>query len=142
MRMSHHASDEEKSSFTSIIDVVFLLLLFFLLQPFKSPELKLESPLSPVDGIPDINRPPYVPIELRIQGQGDRVTYAVNGTRLGADSRQLARAVRDAALGEDVPVVIDAEPGVHFAYVMAALDQCYLAEMKSVRFAAPPPGAP
>ena len=44
-RIKSKFEDEPAFCFTSMIDIVFLLLIFFLLQPFKMPELKLDLPM-------------------------------------------------------------------------------------------------
>lgn len=134
--------DEEAAySFTSMIDVVFLLLIFFILQPFKSPEMKLKCELPKDVGpakTPDIRN--NVRVSIRKARNSSGADFGVNTKVIGSDVTRLANAILEAA-GHDheVAVAIAADPKVKFEHVLLALDQCHVAEMKKVSFEAPPP---
>ncbi len=137
-------SDEPANSFTSMIDIVFLLLIFFILQPFKAPEMKLRSELPKDSGQAASPQTPRPNITLRIQkipGSEGKANFMINTDMIGRDGSTIwEKLLREANGDRTVAVVIDADPGVHFDYVLTALDQCYKAQMQDVKFASPPAG--
>ncbi len=137
MRGPKCPKDRERRGYTSMVDVVFLLLLFFLLQPFKSPELRVDTPADDNVG-PGGGPPPPPAVYVRIRGAGDDVSFSVDQHGLGASPAGLAQRVWHAsAANAGVPVVIQADQAVHFEHVVEALDQCRVAGMETIRFAQP-----
>lgn len=140
-KIKSQVNEEPNDSFTSMIDIVFLLLIFFILQPFKSPEMKLKSEL-PKDSGPSNKAESMDSIRLEIRtlpDTEDQAYYKVQMKKV-LDGDRLYRALLDQAHGDTtVPVVIDSDVAVQFHYVLKALDQCYKAEMVDVKFSAPPP---
>ncbi len=134
--------EEPEFCFTSMIDIVFLLLIFFMLQPFKSPEMKLDNEL-PKDVGPSKNMEELRTIRLVVShNPSDRngAVYYINSTKLGPDYRRIAPALIKECKGDkSLPVSLNAEPTVHFMHVLRVLDQCHVAEMKKVSFEAPAP---
>ena len=136
MRIDHKADEDRFGGFTSMIDVVFLLLLFFILQPFKMPDARLDAPMNDV-GPPD-KPTSLLTIKLNVKGQGKQVRYVVGRTDLGAQSSRIAAAVFAAARSDtEMLVEVHADKGVQFGYVIKAFDACKAAGMRKVRFAAP-----
>ena len=137
MRGPKLPKDRERRGYTSMVDVVFLLLLFFLLQPFKSPELRVDAPADDRVG-PDSGPPPPPDVRVRVQGAGDQVCFVVDQHRLGPSPTGLAQRVwHAAAANPSVPVVIQVDQAVHFEHVVEAFDQCRVAGMETIRFAQP-----
>ncbi len=134
--------EDENFCFTSMIDIVFLLLIFFILQPFKSPEMKLENEL-PKDVGPSTDMDTRITIRLVVRrnpAQRDGALYYINQTRLGPDHRRIASALNKECNGDkEVPVSLAPDPTVYFKNVLKAMDQCQVAEMKNVAFEAPAP---
>ena len=137
--MSRSDADRENranSGFTSMIDIVFLLLIFFILQPFRMPDMQLKTELPTVggDGPGDCE-----PIHLDVRGEADRVTYFVNGHAAGSGGAPLSRKIMRMSLGRsgEVPVVIDADRDLHFSHVLHAYDECLVAGTQEVRFTKP-----
>ena len=55
--MTKETEEDVGKGFTTMIDIVFLLLIFFILQPFKQPEQKVDSDL-PKSGPSTISQAP------------------------------------------------------------------------------------
>ncbi len=136
MRIASKENRDRFDGLTSMIDVVFLLLLFFILQPFKMPDARLDAPMN--DDGPSSNPAPLLTVRLMVRGRGEHVRYMVGRTNVKAGSNEIKKAVF-AAAGNDpqVPVEIHADKGVHFGHVIMAFDACKAAGMQKVRFAAP-----
>ncbi|MBN2714144.1 MAG: biopolymer transporter ExbD [Planctomycetes bacterium] len=140
-KIKSQVNEEPADSFTSMIDIVFLLLIFFILQPFKSPEMKLRSEL-PKDSGPSSSTDNMESIRLEVRtvpGQEDSAYFKISMVRVDDPDRIFRALLNQANNRTDVPVVLDADEAVHFKYVLKALDQCYKAEMRDVKFSAPPP---
>jgi len=135
-------NDEAESCFTSMIDIVFLLLIFFILQPFKCPDMRLKTELPREEGRSERLPSIATPVRVDVRGRGDAVTYLVDGRAAGAEPRRLLTALLRAADGQpkDLKVVLDSDQEVNFTHVLAAYDQCLCAELVNVSFAAAPEG--
>lgn len=152
--------EEPADSFTSMIDIVFLLLIFFILQPFKSPERKLPAELPKDEGPSHSPAEPQKHIVLKIEANpenpdigvynvdGKRITFEpVKGHSKGGvyslDGQQvdngIASRLTQVAMGDkDAPIAIMPKLNVQFKHVLRALDQCYEAQMETVKFEGPP----
>lgn len=136
--------DEAAYAFTSMIDIVFLLLIFFILQPFKTMEQRLDNDL-PKDVGPSNSMDNSITCRLVItrnpaDPSNNTAIFAINSRRIGTDYATLAQEIlRDVKGNRDTTVTLAPQPNVHFVHVIRALDQCHVAEMKKVSFEAPPP---
>lgn len=149
-KVKSKVDEEPTSCFTSMIDIVFLLLIFFILQPFKAPEVKLRSELPKDSGPSSTPDAPKQHIRLMIKaipgnkndarfmidditpppasaGGGDQIYKALEKRR-GGNSQE----------AKETPIAIMPDLTVHFTHVLKALDQCYKAEMPNVKFEGPP----
>ncbi len=148
-KIKSRVSDEATSQFTSMIDIVFLLLIFFILQPFKAPELQLGSNLPTGDGTQSVNSLFRKNIQLRINPDPDsakNAIYIVDDRIVGKSNAEgfsgimLSEILKKRSLGQlDTPVSINAKPNVPFRHVLDALDACNRAGMQDVRWGAPDP---
>jgi biopolymer transport protein ExbD len=133
--------DEPAESFTSMIDIVFLLLIFFILQPFKKPEMKLRSELPKDTGqAPSISTPrPSIRLQINRGLGANSCVYFVNDQTPRSDT--IWKALKTESQEDTtVPVSLMPDPEVQFRFVLNAIDQCYKAGMTDVKFAAPPSG--
>lgn len=149
-------NEEPNDSFTSMIDIVFLLLIFFILQPFKQPEVKLRSELPKDEGpsfVPPAQPRPHIVVRInRDPGNAAEAIYTVDGTVIGNSANKAGDQLADVILrrsGGDLesPIAIMPELHVHFGHVLKVLDQCTKAGMGKVKFDGPPlagyvPGQP
>jgi len=132
--------DDMMTSFTPMIDVVFLLLIFFILQPFKSPDRRIDSELSKDDGTDPGPPPTTLPIRIRVDvdpTNPDSAFYRISDGRTihGGMSNAIAEELIRVSGGDKlVPVTIFPSPRVRFKYVLAALDMCKKAGMEKVKF--------
>lgn len=135
--------DEVQSSFTSMIDIVFLLLIFFILQPFKETELKLDANL-PQDGAPnsDPTTEPKVEIKVAIRpviSDPNNAMYVIDGQNVGMASqgayKKLAGILLRKSNGDkEAPISILPSTDVRFEHVLRVLDACYRVRMGNVKF--------
>lgn len=136
-------SEEPNSAFTSMIDIVFLLLIFFILQPFKEPEVKLaaELPKDAGTSTDQFEKPPE-DIKIRIvvvPSDPSNAHFIVDGQALGmasqgAGTRLPGVLVRNSHGLKDTPVAILPDARVHFGHVLTALDACYTARLEKIKF--------
>lgn len=148
-KIKSSVNDEPANSFTSMIDIVFLLLIFFILQPFKAPEMMMNSDLPKDSGPSESISTPRQNINLIIRSdvtdpKKEGAIYFVDGqmvgkSRLGAHAKLPDTLLRKSGGAKDTPVSIQAEPGIRFENVLAALDACYQAEMPDVKWSPPDP---
>lgn len=136
-------TDEVQSQFTSMIDMVFLLVIFFIVQPFKAPEMRMPAEL-PKDApaIPQEN--PIPPVVLRVISLGGtRGAWVVDQGRPISDFKELPGRILAAAGGNtETAITIEPDMRVKFDYVLRALDACSIAQMTKVGFAKPPVSTP
>lgn len=131
-------SEEVESQFTSMIDMVFLLVIFFIVQPFKAPEMRMRAELPKTDT--STSSSDIVPVRLRVVAlQGNRGAWIVDNREVRQDDVMvLANAIWDAAgKNPETSVTIEPDPNVKFDYVLRALDACGVAQMTKVGFAQP-----
>lgn len=134
-RIQSQIEEEAEGCFTSMIDIVFLLLIFFILQPFKEPDYQVAAYLPKDVGGGSSSAEIKPTIQLGIMGAGDSVTFTVNDDAVQS-AFIAARLMRESGGDQEVPVAINPGPQVNFKHVLKALDQCAVAEMKNVTFAA------
>lgn len=132
--------EEAQSCFTSMIDIVFLLLIYFVVQPFKAPELRMMSYL-PKDtgGTGASASAPQATITLKVM-TGDKPGKAMFSIadKEFTDANSISQRLYQESGGDKtVPVTLTPDAAVQFKWVLKALDQCTLAEMTDVKFAAP-----
>ncbi|MHC4886111.1 MAG: ExbD/TolR family protein [Planctomycetota bacterium] len=138
-RIRSRIEEKAEGDFTSMIDIVFLLLIFFILQPFKNPDLKMEMHL-PKAGAPtppeiDDPEPPLPTIQVKVMAHpSSKASFRVNGRRVAAH-RLNVELLKESAGMVEVPVAISPEKNVAFTHVMKALDECAEAGMLRVSFA-------
>ena len=152
----------------SMIDVVFLLLIFFMCaSKFRSIEKRLDADLPKDEGQNPIPKKVEPPSEIRVQifwensagqvisspifgdpsdivrGQplsvaGARIRLQCNRVTI-RDLNELARTLGDlTSRNPSMPVIIDARQKVPFKWVIGAIDACARAEVRNVKFQAPP----
>ncbi len=132
--------DEPNDSFTSMIDIVFLLLIFFILQPFKQPEMKLAAELPKDEGPSHTPSEPRQHIVIKIEPEGadgSEARFIVDGQTIAGpaiSSRLLKRNGGDL----EAPIALMPNIKTHFRHVLMALDECYEARMPNVKFEGPP----
>ncbi|MHC4885340.1 MAG: ExbD/TolR family protein [Planctomycetota bacterium] len=132
------AIDEEaEGDFTSMIDVVFLLLIFFILQPFKDPDMRVLAYLPKDSGASSSTPEEIKPtIQLRILGNKDKVTFMLDDDRVSDGNYLASGLLRKSGGDTEVPVALGPAPQVNFKHVLKALDQCAMAGMEKVNFTA------
>ena len=143
-KVNRQAMEEEKEFEipTSMIDVVFLLLIFFMCATrFRTLEQRLEANLPKNEGARPTPTEVVVPQEIRIKisvdDSGRPVILAHDYPC--ADLNDLARKLkRLARIMPGLPVVIDGRQRVPFQYILGAVDACMRAELRDVKFQAPP----
>ncbi len=144
-KIKSSVEEEPNDSFTSMIDIVFLLLIFFLLQPFKEPEIRLEANLpknTESAKNTDNTEIPKEDIKIRIlpvPSDPNNARFVVDGrpvgmASLGAESRLAGMLVGRSHGDKEWPVAILPDRKVHFGHVLHALDACYRARMGNVKF--------
>lgn len=148
-RLRHSESVESGSGFTSMIDIVFLLLIFFILQPFKETELRLEASLPEQPPVIGPDEPPLlkeISVDVRIRSvlsDPTNAQYIVDGRLVGrsdqVDSARLSAWLqRQSCKDPNVPVRIQPDRDIRFDHVAKVLDACYGAGMGKIQFAAAP----
>lgn len=133
-------NDDNLDGFTSMIDIVFLLLIFFILQPFKAPEMKMPNELPRQGPGRTTLLDSEEPLRLFLANRDGGVEIRLDGYPVCGGVSGVAAALRHASPGlpADTPVVLDAERNVPFGAVIGVQDQCIQAGCKVLRFAAPP----
>ena len=150
MAIKSRVDEEPVSTFTSMIDIVFLLLIFFILQPFKEPENRMEATL-PQDGSgpSSSTEQPIKDLVIAIEKSGsnsggasfvigDAMTRFSPGN--GAYKRIAAELTRQSNNNPETPVAIMPHSDVNFEHVLTALDACYEAKLPKVKFGVNPRG--
>lgn len=146
-RIQSAVNEEPNDSFTSMIDIVFLLLIFFILQPFKQPEMKLRSELPKGEGPsptpPDTPRPHIIVRITRDAVNLDEALYTVDGAVIGHSSTMPQARLGDVILARSAgdrkaPVAVMPELHVNFKHVLRVLDECHRIRMEQVKFDGPP----
>ncbi len=127
----------------SMIDVVFLLLIFFIIAAkFRTLEHRLDANLPKDEGQMAKQKELEKPEEIRIKmdrGEGPNSLIIKANEYPVPTMKDLYPTLKrlQAGLGE-LPVVIDARQNVKFMHVIEALDTCARANIKEVKFQAPP----
>lgn len=142
-KIKSRISDDMASSFTSMIDIVFLLLIFFILQPFKEAEFKLEANL-PQNGAPESKSDELPKVDIKVNvmpviSNPNNAVYLIDGRNIGMASQQaykkIADILRQKSNGDkDAPISILPASDVQFMHVLRVLDACYKARMPNVKF--------
>ena len=127
----------------SMIDVVFLLLIFFVCSAkFKDIEDRLDANLPRDEGQNPIQKKIEKPQEIRIKIElddrtGMPVIFAQDYPC--RDLNDLAQKLLTLAQNmPGLPVIIDGRQKVPFYIIIGALDACARADLKDVKFQAPP----
>lgn len=160
------APDEAKIDFTPIIDIVFNLLIFFMCATkIRSTDFEIECFLPKDRGLgtaPSVTALNDVRVKLLwhdasgrpTQADVGHVVVAIGDRRLNApgelegaahiethpvwrDLHDRLAALRTAATGPEMPVIIDAREQVPTKHVVAALNEVVRLKFKDVTFAAP-----
>lgn len=159
--LRHHTTENTSLKMTAMIDVVFLLLIFFIVgTKFRQPEGELDAYL-PDEGAPVEVTERKLPVdEIRVSlrmstaGVGNPIippAVLLDGKGLGPGistgsmkwlSDELHRLGNDEAVRTEVPVIIEAEPGLAYRWVIQALNITRKARFKKVHFAASRRSAP
>lgn len=149
-------NEEPNDSFTSMIDIVFLLLIFFILQPFKQPEMKLRAEL-PKDEGPSFTPPdtprPHIVVRINLATDTNEADYVIDGIEVGnsasmPDFNRIGDVILSRSAGDEKsPVAIMPQLNVNFKHVLRVLDQCHRIRMGNIKFDGPPlatyvPGKP
>lgn len=149
--------DPAPSRFTSMVDIVFLLLVFFLLQPFKQPEMRtpaeLPKDIIPYSGPPKSPSCPWIVVRVtRDPGDGTEARFHIHGEVIDSASGnagdRLAGVLRERSGGDQwCPVIIHPDLHVGFRHVVTVTDACSRLGMGVVRFTGSPlanyvPGQP
>jgi biopolymer transport protein ExbD len=134
-----------------MVDVIMVLLVFFMLG--ASLQLAGEGalttaldPRSGPGGAAAIEIIPAVKIALEEAGRGAGCNIHVMGQLLPGNTfaylERFLRERREAGVNPDNPVVIGAQPGVRWQYVVSAMDACVRAGFTNVQFAVSLGGGP
>jgi biopolymer transport protein ExbD len=137
---------EEEADFelpVSMIDVVFLLLIFFMCaSKFKTMEQRLDANLPKDEGQNPIQKKVEKPQEIRIKIQISKQTGNVEILAQDypcRDLNDLAKKLKTLSQNmPGLPVIIDGRQKVPFYVILGALDACARADLKDVKFQAPP----
>lgn len=152
--------EETKLKMTAMIDIVFQLLIFFLVSTrFRTPEGELDAYLPekgapvttqldvPVDEIRITLRvsqagkdDPTAPPSVLLDGKSYRWSSAPPPAR--TFQNRLKQLSDDAAIRENVPVIIEAEPHLAYKWVIETLNLCRKGRFEQVNFAASKRNAP
>lgn len=145
-KIKSSVAEEPNDSFTSMIDIVFLLLIFFLVQPFKEPEVRLAADLpqssTKVSRTATDTTIPKEDIRIRIlpvPSDPGNARFVVDGRPIGyasqgARNKLPAILVKQSHGDKDWPIAILPDRGVHFGHVLHALDACYRVQMPNIKF--------
>lgn len=119
-----------------MIDVVFLLLIFFMCTAsWKLLENQMPSQL-PRAGLGDQSQQDdFDPIRVRLSRSATGVLVECDGQACGTFDGLVER-LRARSRIVQLPVLIEGEPTVPFGHMVAALDACYRADLRSVAFSA------
>ena len=126
----------------TMMDCIFLLLIFFICaSKFKATEDRLEANLPRDEGQnpiqKKIEKPQEIRIKIMLNEANQPVIYAQDYTC--TDLNDLARKLKSLAANmPGLPVVIDGRQKVPFYIILGALDACARAELRDVKFQAPP----
>lgn len=120
----------------SMIDVVFLLLIFFMCtSSFRGRESDLLTQLPQVGGGAPGIEADFDPIRIRVSKLDTGVRVALDGKPCSSFD-DLGEQLEKRRQLADVPVLIEGDPAVPFAYMVASLDACYEADLSRVAFSA------
>lgn len=135
---------------TPMIDVVFQMLIFFIVaMQIRDPQGILKADL-PKDkgpgGDPTAPPPVYLLPEVKVHlarvvaddGADSRIAIQIEQYKCQdlADLEHRLKLLSECS--NKIPVIIDGEPEVPFAYIIGVVDACLKAELTKVRFTAPP----
>ncbi len=142
-KIKSKVQDEVATCFTSMIDIVFLLLIFFILQPFKETELKLNASL-PQDGQPQQQSTSEPKVDIKVQimpviSDANNAIYVIDGQKVGMASQGVYKRiagilVKKSNNDKEAPISILPASDVRFEHVLRVLDACYKARMPNVKF--------
>lgn len=144
MTMSHHQPPREAvPNLAPMVDVIMVLLVFFMLGATMNLTEQgiLQTELDPRSG-PNAGAAvivnPRITIALQSAG-ADRVRITLIDEDLGENAfdrlRETLRLRRAAGADPTNPVVIGAEPAVHWKYVVEAMDAAVRAGFQNIQFA-------
>ena len=120
----------------SMIDVVFLLLIFFMCTAsFKLLESQLPSQLPQAGTGEKAEHDDFDPIRIRLSRSPTGVLVECDGQPC-ATFAGLTDTLRARSRIADLPVLIEGEPFVPFGHMVAALDACHRADLRTVAFSA------
>lgn len=126
---------------TAMIDVVFLLLIFFVLTAsFQPPEELLPSNLRVEGSVSEVELPDPLeqeePQVIQLQQREDRLRWILAGREHQslAEVRQTLAAL--AELDNQIPIILDIDPGVAMGDVIDVYDLCRLVGFRQIQFAA------
>jgi len=139
---------------TPMIDVVFQMLIFFIVaMQIRDPQgiLKADLPRDRGDGLsvnPGEVPPPLLEVKVHLAripsaaGDNSRIAIQIEQYKCRdlADLEHRLKLLSECS--KRIPVIIDGEPEVPFAYIIGVVDACLKAELTQVRFTAPPPDEP
>jgi biopolymer transport protein ExbD len=140
----HYKNDNQNSTMTPMIDVVFLLLIFFVCASTgQVAEHMLSTDLSG-QAVESDQPPPQRPqlseeVWLRLLSEdGSRTVIELNN-RVYRDFDSLKQTLTQlAGLAPEIPVILDVAPAVPIGDVVSAYDVCRAANFNSVNFAIDP----
>ncbi len=153
-----NAGEDAKLQMTPMIDIVFqLLIFFFVVTRFRIPEGELEAYLPQEAGPPDqltvAEIEPEIRVTIRTRGgdpeaeptyevtraPDDGIDIDVDRTVLGGLrtlQQEIIKHAQDPDVRENVPVILEVEPGVKYRWVIKALSICRGEGFREVNFAA------
>jgi biopolymer transport protein ExbD len=130
MKLQRRTSKRGRIEIIPMIDAILILLIFYMsFSTFRAKEKRIDSKLPVVTTKVAATQ---VPLDIVLHVR-TRDEILVNGARYDAIS--LRDAMQQlAAIGQDVTVVIEADPATDYQAVIDALDACALAHLKKVAF--------
>ncbi len=125
-----------------MVDIIMVILIFFMLGAKLASEGVLETELDPRSGPgagAAVELIPSVKIALEALDEGAVVRIFVNSEPLPGNTfnalQQFMRSRREAGADTSAPVVIGAQPGVRWKFVVSAMDAAVQAGFRNVQFA-------
>jgi biopolymer transport protein ExbD len=139
MKYQANSRTDFRTPMTAMIDVVFLLLVFFVwTSSFQIEELLLPSSIATTAGVGDaeaMDLPPELETVVVAIRTDEQVRYSVNGRDLDDQAQLLRLLTKIAAIGTDVPVIIDPQVDVTLSAVIRAYDLARSVGFAKVHFA-------
>jgi len=131
MKLKRRTLKRGRVEIIPMIDTILILLIFYMsFSTFSAKEKRIDAklPLVTVAGKPSTQ----IPLDLTLHVK-DKDNIIVNGAVFTADTLRSQMSTL-ASIGQDVTIVIEADPDTQYQAVIVALDACAEAKLTKVAF--------